>query len=142
MNIAAQIKIRTGRIPGRCYLHNCGIEAYGGKPFALAKADFLEALEKIEITYPWSIGILWGDNGVRVTEIFAFGGIKSWPGNPDIVYYQFRNGEFAFNPLNLTCGDGLRVLGREEDFRRTTGSLDDFLSSTPKFSGREVKNFI
>ena len=137
MNIAAQIKTRNGR----CYLHNCGIEAYGGKPFAQAKADFLEALEKLEIAYPWSIGILWGDSGVRVTEIFAFSGIKSWPGNPDIVYYQFRNGEFAFNPLNLTCGDGLMVLGEEEKFRRTTSSLEEYLSSPPRFSRGDVKKY-
>ena len=145
MNFNAQVKIVDNVIknPGRFYLHNFGIQVWGSNVIPSAKRDFLAVSDKIEEDYLWVLGILWGDSGIRVSEIFAYRGIQKsdWPGNPEIDYFQFRGRQLVVNPRSLTCGDGLIVLGREEGHRRHKHNLADFLNDPPRFASGEVRNY-
>ena len=137
MNFRAKINLNDAKFPGRLYLHNYGIEVFGSNPIPTAKNEYRACLNKIGGDYLWVIGILWGDDIPNsVVEIFAYNNIekKIWPGNPEVDYFQFRSRFLIDKPRYLTCGDGLMILGREEEFRRHIKSLEVYLNSGPRFS--------
>ncbi|HLD39217.1 MAG TPA: hypothetical protein VJB05_02815 [archaeon] len=77
--------------------------------------------------------MLWGDNGDRVAEVFGYGHVdkKDWPSNPEIYNWVFRNGIHQPKKRQISCGDTLIVLGKEESVRRRTSSLGEYWNEFP-----------
>ena len=126
------------------YLHNVGIEAFGSNPISSARNELSSVLGKIDEDYLWVIGILWGDYGIPIVEVFAYNGIQrnKWPGNPEVFYFQFRSRQLVENSRSLTCGDGLMILGREEEFRRHKKTLKEYINDAPRFSSGSIQNYL
>src|SRR3989344_2642304 len=114
-------------VPVRAYLHRSGAELYGDGE---ADSHFMNTLAKNSNKFKelnYAILVLWGDlnNQQKVIDVFGFSGINPWPGNPDVSTLVFRNG--IYSPLeHTTCGDTLILLGKEEEYRRTTTSLENY----------------
>ena len=114
-------------VPIRAYLHEFGSEIYRDGE---ANAHFMNTLAKNPDKFKkfdYAILVLWGDidKKERVIDAFGFSGINRWPGNPDVSALVFRNGLYSQSE-NITCGDTLILLGKEEAYRRKTKSLDDY----------------
>lgn len=65
------------------------------------------------------VGIIWGDTHSQesVVDFFGYQDINGWPGNPAVYSWVMRNGNYSSDKY-ITCGDGLILLGMEEDLRR------------------------
>lgn len=82
-------------------------------------------------------GALWSDAKVpaedKVLDLFGYNDTRVWPGNPDVHSYVFRNGEPSLrNPI--TCGDTMIVLGLEEEYRRNTHNLKEYMRTPPRLT--------
>jgi len=145
MDFNAQVKfLGKSKFPGRFYLHNVGIEVFGSNPISSARNELSSVLGKIDEDYLWVIGILWGDSGIPIVEVFAYNGIQrsKWPGNPEVFYFQFRSRQLVEDSRSLTCGDGLMILGREEEFRRHKRTLKEYINDAPRFSSGCIQNYL
>ena len=87
-----------------------------------------------------------------MVDLFGFSDLDSrlvpikLPGNPDVDNYVFRNGVYTPERKTIVCGDGLIVLGAEEEYRRQeTKNLAEYLRSPQsefsgmKFGRRKIK---
>lgn len=141
----AQVKELESPNRGRFYIHNTGSEVFGQNKIVSARREFERVrnyLANQEKHYPWMIGILSGDCGERVVDLFMYSGdyiIRDWPGNPEISYAQFRNGNPVEKPKRLTVEDALIVLGRETEHRRRSKNLEEYLTKSPGFGNNDVK---
>ncbi len=102
-------------------------------------------LRKVLNGYPSSfsefgflIAGLWGRKNIsggieRVVDIFGFEKVSpdKWPGNPEVSILLYAAGELSVPQREHTCGDTLIMLGKEEAFRRTTKSLEEYFASSP-----------
>ena len=144
ISVYAQIKVPELPNPGRLYLHKAGLNLYGINPITAGKEDFKRARELLAgqgKNYPWVIGILWGDQEERVTDFFMYSGIDSdsdWGKNPEMSYAQFRSGVYVEKPEIITCGDGLIILGKEEEHRRKSIGIRDYLQISPLFHYKDI----
>ncbi|MBI2542631.1 MAG: hypothetical protein HYW24_00375 [Candidatus Aenigmarchaeota archaeon] len=77
---------------------------------------------------------LWGDNGTKIAEVFGYGGISEWPGNPDKYCWIFHDGVYQPEKTLIACGDTDIALGREEEYRRTTRDIRKFMAFIPRLS--------
>lgn len=85
------------------------------------------------------LAFLWGnEEKERMMDCFGFYGVPvfpHWPGNPDVQAWVLCNGmyipEQAFQ-REITCGDGLMILGQEEAYRRRCRSLEEYLNNPPE----------
>lgn len=128
-------------------MHDYGLEAFGfpkKEPRHVASAYLLGILEieSDEILKPvdYVIAFLWGNQGRRVAELFGFGGVKDWPGNPEVYSWVFEDGVYKPEERQISCGDSLVVLGREEDQRRKTKSCDEWLCRTPSPNLKDLRS--
>ncbi len=78
----------------------------------------------------WFVGILWQDKkeGHRTIDFFQFSNYTGWPGNPNVSSYVVRNG-LCVPGASMTCTEGLLLLGMEEQLRRQTRSLEEYLKT-------------
>ena len=141
MGFIYQLKSHEKIIPGRAYLHSFGAEFYGKNRFEIVESareflkeiqknrDFSNIAEKEKLLY--FLAAMWAENGTRVADIFGFKNIPTWPGNPEILNYDYRNN--TVTPMAFTCGDSIIAFGREEEHRRKTKSLEEYLLRPPKF---------
>jgi hypothetical protein len=65
---------------------------------------------------------------------------KEWPGNPSVSTWIYKDGIFVKADKNEDdedelCGDATIIMGREEEFRRTTRNLAEFVTTAPKIPG-------
>lgn len=146
LNFFAQVRmLDEGKQKGRLYLHNTGIMSYGANPVRRAKEEFQNATDFLHVhnkNYPWVIAILWAKEQEAIVDLFvysALSGIMDWPGNPDVDYGQFHSGKFIEKAKGLTCGDGLIALGREEQHRRNSRCLEQYLAEAPPFPVGDIK---
>ncbi len=80
----------------------------------------------------YSVGSLWRDERMRFhADMFGFGNIREWPGNPNMYAYTFENESPVELGFNTTCGDTLILLGEEEKQRRRLPTLEEYLKSQP-----------
>lgn len=119
----------------RAYLHRAGLlSAYGQKdtPVDCAKSYMTEVIESTDLQrYAWVLAAIWGNSsGERCIDFFGYGGISDWTGNPDVSAFVVKNG-IIIPQKEITCGDTLIVLGKEESFRRTTQNLEEYASKWP-----------
>ena len=81
--------------------------------------------------FDYMLMILWGNDGSNMVDCFGYGGMSEWPGNPDVDGWLYRSGVLV-RDMPITCGDGLILLGREEEYRRTTSSLREYIENPPR----------
>jgi hypothetical protein len=89
------------------------------------------------------IAALWKPpRDLTVMDLFVYSDTKdNWPGNPDVRGFVFKGVEYRPD-MPLTCGDTLRVLGIEEEYRRTCKSLGDYMASPPAILGLTISETI
>ncbi len=119
--------------PTRVYVHEAGFtdaydhgklpQAYIGKIFE----GYAELFEPDDFL----IMALWGDNGKQIAEVFGYFEIDPWPGNPEVNSWVFRDGIYQREERQISCGDTLIVLGREEEARRKAPDLRSYMQNPP-----------
>lgn len=110
-------------------------------PTAQAPAHFRKILNDYNSSlsrFGFLIAGLWGrddtQGGIeKVVDIFGFEKVSpdKWPGNPEVSILVYAAGELSVPQKEHTCGDTLIMLGREEAFRRTTKSLEEYFARSP-----------
>ncbi len=151
MRFIGQINLPEAKTPTRAYVHEAGIGAYitSGEPFHVdsitpiqnARRHLEEVLTRglvVPQNLQYMIAILWGnEDKEKVVDCFGFSGIQGfphWPGNPEVQSWVLINGVYHHNPeiqRNITCGDGLLILGQEEGYRRHCKTLESYLQNPP-----------
>lgn len=128
-----------GIIPARLYYHPPTFDDVFG--VSLGKFGDVEAEEytkrlihrnngMLTRDFDYVIAITWGNSDeFEKYRMVDFIGAKftedEWPGNPDMQFRTFRNEVLSSN--TVLCGDGLRILGMEEDLRRSLDSLEQYI---------------
>lgn len=74
----------------------------------------------------YNIVILWNDGNDRMADVWIYDKIESWGSGPLVDVKIFRNYQQETN-IGVSAGDGLIMLGKEEEHRRTKASLDDYV---------------
>lgn len=126
--------------PLRVYMHECGQELWGEKSEDIAtrlRGDLGAIIpERISTEdYQFFTALLWGDKSDRMLDLFGYSGLQNWASNPGIDSWVLKNGIIVPSngkSIEVTCGEGLVILGREEELRRTTDSLSDYLRVYPE----------
>ena len=117
---------------------------YGSEPIQSAKEEFGKARQFLADHghhFPFVIGILSGQKGESVIDLFAYKGpavSNTWKLNPRFDYAQFRGGRFIEHPQGLTFGDGLIILGKEEEQRRLSENIEQYLLRNPRFGSKDI----
>jgi hypothetical protein len=83
----------------------------------------------------YHIIILWDEasddknaNSIDImSDVWIFDKLDSWGSGPLVDVKIFRNMSLETG-MGVSAGDGLLMLGREEEVRRTANSLDEYLS--------------
>jgi len=86
-------------------------------------------------TGEYHIVILWDEssddknaNSVDImSDVWVFDKLDSWGSGPLVDVKIFRN-MLLETSIGVSAGDGLLMLGREEELRRTAKDLDDYLA--------------
>jgi hypothetical protein len=138
MTFITRFNLPNKEPPVRAYLHQAGFkELYGGDT---DKAEFyflgiLDSQHKNLDNFGYVLATIWGDKDSRAKIIDFFGYSSVSPKeNPEVHAWVVRDGVTIRTGLDhspTTCGDTLIVLGREEEHRRTTKDLNDFMSNPP-----------
>jgi len=82
--------------------------------------------KKLLDTGAYYILILWNDSKDRMADVWIFDKLDSWGSGPLADVKVFRNFELEQN-IGVSAGDGLIMLGREEEQRRKSASLAAYL---------------
>ncbi len=135
--------------PVRAYVHKAGLkEAYSTTLPQLFQEEknrvrnyLIEVLDKNQEEYSkyrYLLAALWGQinpsdqtKAAKVIDFSGFSGIddEKWPGNPDVFSWVVKDGVCI--PTNqITCGDTLIALGVEEQLRRRTKNLADYIAES------------
>ncbi|MEK7447603.1 MAG: hypothetical protein AAB632_02315 [Patescibacteria group bacterium] len=85
------------------------------------------------------IALLWSDGDVKnCVDLFHISGLEGWGSNPEYHANVFKNGV----PEGCICGEGMSVVGREEEYRRIQcGSLEEYLDRS-KGRGPELPEYL
>lgn len=138
----------------RWYLHATGSNLYGATLIDVANEADRYVREKSvhfdflhHVSFSYFLGMLWGleSRNERIFELYGYRDLRftntqTWQeSNPDVVPWVFVNGVYTAPtpPSALTCGDGMIMLGREEEYRRTTSDLGAYLDSWPHLGAIE-----
>ena len=115
--------------PGRIYLHSSSSEIFSHK------TEFLENFSKM---FPWMnkqkldyfIAIYWGKEKNKGFDFFGYSGTKeNWNSNSKVKNWVIKNGRINPLEVEITCGEGLILLGKEEEYRLKTKNLQEYLST-------------
>lgn len=71
--------------------------------------------------------ILWTEKNSRMTDIWIHAQLESWGSGPLVDAKIFRNFTPELN-IGVSAGDGLIMLGREEEHRRKKATFEEFLN--------------
>lgn len=125
--------------PGRLYDHSSGKDVFV-HPEASQDYLFNQNLPKELEESDYFIGISWGEKEDKVLDLFGYSGIKeNWKTNPGVRNWVIRNGTIT-KDSEITCGEGLILLGREEEYRLKTGGLQEYLEEP--FDEEEINKII
>ena len=139
MGILARYTLSNLSTPSRLYVHTSGAELYEDESPRAQMEYFINLVERNPgfLGSSLLVGIVWGDveRRQRVADVFAFDCTDSdWSFNPEIDSYVFRSSDLDVDSP-VTCGDGLIVLGAEEQFRRSCKNLHAYMSGAPNIAG-------
>lgn len=122
------------KIRGKIYLHSSGEKVFSDKEGrynylqdSLKFSPFIKnSLNKIE----YFKAILWGENERKVIDFFSYNSLlDNWKGNPDLSAWVVRDRIWR-REQNISCGEGMILLGEEEKLRRNTKNIEEYLSRT------------
>ncbi len=135
MDFPVVLNRKSDTPPTRLYLHREFLTD-GREPLVAAgeaRDHFLNIREKAPEVFTgldYVLGILWKDPTSTNLDLFGYKDIARWPGNPEVSNWVFKNGVFL-STRNISCGDSLILLGREEHYRRTCANLETYFSRVP-----------
>jgi hypothetical protein len=98
--------------------------------------DYLETLYLknkdllLKENFKYQIIILWSDSDEIYADIWLYQ-IQDWNFSPLVDVKTFKGLELILGD-GITAGDGLMMLGREEEHRLTTNSLEEYLNTRPE----------
>ncbi len=82
----------------------------------------------------YNIIILWNDGKDIMADVWIYDKLESWGSGPLVNVKIFRNLNNE-KKIGVSAGDGLILLGKEEEYRRTKDSLEEYINSErPKLS--------
>ncbi|MCK5176528.1 MAG: hypothetical protein KAQ92_02270 [Candidatus Aenigmarchaeota archaeon] len=88
----------------------------------------------------YNIIILWNEDEEVMVDLWIFDRIESWGSGPLVDVKIFRDKKIDLN-TGVSAGDGLVLLGMEEQHRWTTQSLKEYLrGKRPKLPKRISAN--
>lgn len=127
--------------PARAYFHEAGFDAFGrldGTPSGVQLgtayvSDILEFHKRLLEPAGFVLAFLWGSEGRKVVELFGYSA-DDWPGNPDVHSWVFKDGIYHIAENQISCGDSMIVLGREEEHRRRAPDLKAYMQYPPDVS--------
>lgn len=124
--------------PTKIYMHKTGYaEAFGDKAFGHNRGvDYVLGILRENSVFfnraDFLIAALWGERGEKIAEMFGYGDIEQWPGNPTVYSWAFKNGVYQPWERQISCGETLVVLGAEERLRREHVNLEDYMWTSPE----------
>ncbi len=148
MSFIGRINLPDHKVPVRAYVHESGFQsAYDSNPTTVG--SHLEKLLNGSLWYrldPFTFVLaeLWGEDKDKMIDFF---GVKCtdahWPGNPIYSSWITKNGVLvpqsrSPSKYEVTCGDGIILVGQEEAYRRTTRDLRDFANRPPTIPGLKL----
>lgn len=77
-------------------------------------------------TGEYYIVILWDEKGDKMSDVWIFGQLESWGSGPLVDVKIFRNLNLE-TTIGVSAGDGLIMLGREEEHRRKSKSFYEYI---------------
>ena len=143
MGFVARLNFPFEDHPCRAYVHTGGFnDTYHGC-FSEARKYLFSVIGPLSIQKDlfsqsdFLLAAIWGSGGDKILDLFGLSDISSkWLGNPDVSAWVFKNGVYQHTP-QITCGDTLILLGREEEFRRSRTDLSDYCKSFPHLGDLE-----
>ena len=113
--------------PGRLYDHAGGSEVFSNGENSVSYTSRQESW-LAEENLDYFIAISWGENGQKVLDIFGYLGLRdNWKANPEVQNWVVKDG-ILVQKKEITCGESLVLLGREEEHRLKTEGLEEYLS--------------
>jgi len=114
--------------PGRLYDHTAGNEVFKTKD---SSKEYLIGqfywLKKQNLDY--FIAISWGEDGDKILDLVGYFGVKkNWKTNAESDQWVIRNGIVVHS--GKICGEGRILVGREEEHRRKTRNLKEYLDTS------------
>lgn len=129
------ISFLDGVAPVRSYIHREGFEFFGND-FASAKDHLKNTLnenQQLLGNLDYMIAILWGYKLEEslMMDIVGWPDAGNWPENKGAQSFIMENGIYLPEEKGVTCGDGFILIGKEEKYRRSTKSLEDYMRNPP-----------
>ena len=116
---------------GKIYTHHSGDNVYPEGHLVDYLSTSIKNAPQETKQGDYFISLLWSDEKRNeLMDIFVYSDIKNnWKGNPGISSWVVTNGIWK-NKNPITCGEGIILLGREEEYRRTTRNISQYLKHT------------
>ena len=129
------------RPPGRIYLHDTARETLENgpikKPYKAFRRAFQAGMPLLHEELGHSnffLSILWGKKDELRMDFFAYtlDDVFNWQSNVGVSPWVVERGVIWKRPDGeMTCGEGIILLGEEEKLRRRTHNLAEYLESGP-----------
>jgi hypothetical protein len=144
MPFIARISLPGALRPTRAYLYEPGFEdgfgsVKGARDYLAQVLDVGSKINGVITPADYILAALWSDKDSKVAELFGYGGISDWPGNPEVYSWVFKDGIYLPGQRKIACGEATRILGTEEDYRITTKSLKEFMEKPPQLRELEPR---
>lgn len=133
----------------RGYIHSEVLKHFSDNTWAAFHNSvdyFRGCFENDQTDATYTLAAVWHNGSDRMIDVFRYylDAKKSWPGNPVKHSWAYENGilvptakledgNVVSNEVN--CGDGTILLGAEEQYRRRTFGLDEYLKNRPIIRG-------
>jgi len=134
----------SGISPFRAYFHESmfrgGFNLFSKEAREEAKGHLIRAIAACEHLKDASflLAVCWQRDRYKITDILR-PKIKQWALEPEYRAFRFEDGIYQPEAGGVMLGDGLRILGREEEYRRHTRSMAQFLKQPPQLDGFSIR---
>lgn len=132
MAFYARIIFDNIRPPMKVYVHDAGHEAFssawGAKEHMVKIIDTWDE-RFFDVNYV--LAALWAKAHTKIAEVFCYKGIETWPGNPEVFSYVFKNGKLWTRERNIEDEDTTIMRGMEGMHRRETKNLAEYIATHP-----------
>jgi hypothetical protein len=138
-NFFARLTLNGNLPPVRAYFHHGGFDqAYGAEDgIRNAVAHLRTALDaNIDLLgeKQFLLAAIWGNDGRKTIDVLALTHREGegWQDNPEVSAYVLEEGFYQPARRDITCGDGLMIFGREEEYRRKTKDIKEYAARPPR----------